>query len=310
MIHEINCLLCHSEHLTVTDSLKGDEIRSLWKEWGNNLSDYALGEIIREFPVEMYRCNNCGFSFFDPKLAGTGEFYEELMAKRKYPTDTPEFNFALSFAKKMELETILDVGGGDGAFLDLARKAGIQTSGIELNRDAAAKAAAKGHRMSTKLLEDIQLDEIGGCTDMLTLFQVVEHVPAPVEFLESAARLVRPGGYIAVAVPSHRRALGLLHLDPADWPPHHVSRWRQTDLHKLAEKASLTVVKTGADPLTGQAIEWAYSLHNRFARTLGHRSLPGAGWPIRAVSTLYRTLRCKLYCGAHGLSIYAIYQKQ
>jgi SAM-dependent methyltransferase len=309
MMHEINCLLCGGKHLTVTDSLTGEEIRSLWKEWGNNLSDCALGEIGRDFRVEMYKCNDCGFQFFNPRLAGPGAFYEELMTTREYPTNTPEFSFALSFARKMKIETIVDVGGGDGAFLDLARKAGMQTSGIELNRDAAAKATARGHRMFTKQLEEIQLDELGGSTDMLTLFQVVEHVPAPVDFLKSAARLVRSGGYIAVAVPSYRRAMGLLHFDPADWPPHHVSRWRQADLHKLAEKSSLEVVETGADLLTGQAIVWAHSLHNRFARVLGHRPLPGAGWPLKSASTIYRALRCKLYCGAHGLSIYAIYRK-
>jgi len=305
----INCLLCGSGKVIVDASLTGAQVRTLWNGVGNDLSDRALGPITPDSDVVLYRCASCGFRFYDPDLAGSAAFYEELMEGRNYPDSSPEFAFALDFANRHGLKRVLDIGGGEGAFLDQARKYGLETSGAELNRNAAETAARKGHRMFSKPMELITLDELDGGTDMLTLFQVIEHVPSPVDFVTAAARLVRAGGYLVIAVPSERRMLGLLHYDPANWPPHHVSRWLPRDIAALATRAGLEIIKQGSDPLLGRAITWAFNLHNQLASSLGHRGLPGGEWLPRMLSLGYRIMGCKHYLPCHGLSIYAVLRK-
>jgi SAM-dependent methyltransferase len=303
------CLICNSAQIDIADSLSGLELRNLWKCLGSDLNDAAYGPITCEAAVHLFRCHDCGFQFYDPEFAGSGDFYEALMATRPYPLGSPEFPYTIEFANKRGIGSVLDIGGGEGAFLDLAKQAGLQTAGVELNRHAAEVCAAKGHRMFNKPMEDITLADLDGGAELLTLFQVVEHVPSPIGFVTSAARLVRPGGYLVIAVPSEKRMLGLLHHDPANWPPHHVSRWRGEDLSRLAERTGLEVIEHTADPLYGRPIVWAADLHQRLEAAIGRQPHPLSGTFARVASLLYRALRLQNRSPFHGLSIRAVMKK-
>jgi SAM-dependent methyltransferase len=259
--------------------------------------------------VNLYRCNSCGFRFYDPALAGTGRFYEELMTSKAYPLGGMDFDHVINFATRHGIRRVLDIGCGEGVFLDLARDAGITTTGVELNRNAAETAARKGHRMIHKSIKSIHPDELDGGAELLTLFQVLEHVPAPAEFVASAARLVKSGGHVAIAVPSDRRMLGLLENDPADWPPHHISRWRIEDLRKLGERAGLELVDIGSNPLFGTDIPWACKLHDRLEGALGRKMLRLPKPILECAALIYRSLRLKNISNFHGPSIRAIFRK-
>jgi hypothetical protein len=181
---------------------------------------------------------------------------------------------------------------------------------VELNRHASEVAAKKGHRMFNKFLEEITQEEVDVGIELLTLFQVVEHVSDPVGFVISASRLVKPGGFISIAVPSDKRMLGLLENDPADWPPHHVSRWRLKDLRFLGERAGLELVEEGANPLFGNSIPWACSLQNQLAAALGHEPLRIPRPVISSASFVYRALKLQNFVPFHGLSIRVVLRKR
>lgn len=305
----IPCLLCGFSDVRFADSLTSEQLRALWDAAGLQFSPQAFGSIDDNVNVSLMECCACGFRFYDPKFAGDADFYEEMMSLCPYPTNSPEFTFALEFGKKSGLKRWLDVGGGEGHFLDLARKAGFSTFGVELNRDAAKVAAGKGHKMLNMKIEEISSEHLDGDAEILTLFQVLEHVKRPVQFFIDAARLVQPGGYIVIAVPNEKRMLGLLNYDPANWPPHHTSRWRSEDLLKLGRKAGLCLVKQGSDKLTGKSILWAIKLHNRFADILGKPRISFSNKVLQFFSACYRFLGCKYLPPFHGLSIYAIFKK-
>lgn len=308
-IIQVACPLCGGDSVEIVERLSGTRLRALWEAVGNPLSDAALGDITPQSAVDLHRCGACGFRFFDPTLAGSAFFYEELMAGRPYPSTSPEFASAVRFAADHGVRKILDIGGGEGAFLDLAKIAGFETLGIELNRNASKVAGAKGHRMFDRPMEEISDDDLGGGADMVTLFQVVEHVPAPVEFVRAASSLVRPGGYLLVAVPSSKRMLGLLHHDPLDWPPHHISRWRPADLSKLGERAGLDLVQSGADPFLGSSLVWAADLHRKLESAIGNKPFPLNRTLVKSASLIYRGLRMKHFMPFHGLSIHAVFRK-
>lgn len=304
------CLLCGNKKLSVSASLSGAQLRRLWTALDNEISESAYGSITPDTEVHLHRCDSCGFRFFKPELAGSAEFYEELMKKKVYPLGAPEFARTIEFAARHGISGVLDVGGGEGAFLDLASKAGLRTCGVELNRDASRVAAGKGHRMFNNYLEDISLEEMDGGSELLTLFQVVEHVSDPLGFVVSASRLLRPGGFLIIAVPSDRRMLGLLGNDPADWPPHHISRWRMEDLKNLGERAGLEIVEQGADPLFGKAIPWACRLHDQLELALGHGTLRIPKPLIEMASFVYRGLKLQKFLPFHGLSVWIVLRKR
>lgn len=107
--------------------------------------------------------------------------------------------------------SVLDVGCGDGAFLNECRVRGLRRlQGIEPSL-SAANAADNNMRANIFLggHEDFQTHEK---FDVITLFQTVEHILDPVGFFSSIRRFARPGGYLAVACHDYQstvnRALG------------------------------------------------------------------------------------------------------
>jgi hypothetical protein len=95
---------------------------------------------------------------------------------------------------------LLDIGTGDGEFLDVARAAGYDVVGTEPSATGAGLASARGHDVRTGTLEEIDFGDRR--FDLVTVWHVLEHVSRPGNFLLRAHRLLRPGGLLFVAVPN------------------------------------------------------------------------------------------------------------
>ena len=144
----------------------------------------------------------------------------------------------------------------------------------------------------------------------MSFFQVVEHVPDPRRFLSEARTLVAPGGFLIVSVPNRDGIFRLLPYDPANMPPHHVSRWRQRDLERLAAACDLcawsnsvrTCFTVEASP------EFLAALHNRFAAAIGLTATPRRFVAARPGLLSLPQARGEILLPApDGLSIYAVF---
>lgn len=173
---------------------------------------------------------------------------------------------------------ILDVGAGDGAFLDRMRAAGWTVVGIEPDRNAVAAAAARfGIRLEVGTLEGADLDEAS--FDAVTLSHVIEHVPDPVDVLARCRALLRAGGRIVVVTPN---ASSLAHLVfRSSWrglePPRHLHVFSRTSLEQVASRAGMhgaTVRRTSKSAFW----IWIASLRLRSANAAEPRL-----WSIAAV---------------------------
>ena len=306
---QLRCLLCGGNALSPVWTLSGADVRALWKAVGRSLSEEAFSGLPPDCRVTQFECSACGFRFFDPSLAGEARFYEELEQGDYYVARRPEFDFALDVCRHARATSVLDVGGGEGAFLDLARPRGMTTFALELNPRAAEISAGKGHRALCKRLENTTPADVEGGVDVLTLFQVVEHVPAPVAFVRQAATLVKERGFLVVAVPNNRGQHVLNPFDPANMPPHHVSRWRMRDLEVLGNSCGLKLCGRGGDILYGCDFAGFWLQHNHLAPVLGRPPHPGGEWLPHLLSFMYRKLGCRYYFPRKGLSIYVAYQK-
>jgi 2-polyprenyl-3-methyl-5-hydroxy-6-metoxy-1,4-benzoquinol methylase len=292
----------------VIEQLTVSQLRRLWQSLGHEFSTAAWGKLGLEDVVALRQCQRCSFEFFPAALAGNEAFYRELEHPGYFVENRPEFHRTLSFAQRRGLRRILDVGCGSGVFLDLARQAGFEACGLELNGAAAAKARAKGHEVFSRLLDQLSRAETGGGFDLITLFQVLEHVPDPVAILRQAVPLLNRGGHISVAVPSAQGVFRLLPWDPHQWPPHHMSRWRLADFRTLARAANLDLVAGGGDKLLGSEFAQFWNVHNQLAAALGRPRRPGGPRLMAAVSFLYRKTGMKFIFPRWGSSIYAYFR--
>ncbi|MBI4204018.1 MAG: class I SAM-dependent methyltransferase [Betaproteobacteria bacterium] len=94
---------------------------------------------------------------------------------------------------------LLDVGCGNGYFLAEAMRKCRHCYGAEFSEKLRAYAQARtGLPIFRERLDD--LPERG--FDIITLFDVIEHVPEPLPFLASVDRLLNPGGHVLVFTPN------------------------------------------------------------------------------------------------------------
>ena len=101
---------------------------------------------------------------------------------------------------------LLDIGCGEGFFLFNASKAGYATKGIEISQHATGYARREfGLDVEAKPFEGLQFPE--NYFDVVTLWQVLEHVPYPLRVLKEVHRILKPGGLLVAATPDIEGAL-------------------------------------------------------------------------------------------------------
>jgi 2-polyprenyl-3-methyl-5-hydroxy-6-metoxy-1,4-benzoquinol methylase len=105
---------------------------------------------------------------------------------------------------------LLDVGAYCGFFVDVARQGGFEAEGIELSRWAVGHARGLGLPVRNETIEERARS--GARYQVLTLWDVVEHLADPRRDLASARELLEPGGRLYVSTIDARslvaRALG------------------------------------------------------------------------------------------------------
>jgi SAM-dependent methyltransferase len=111
-----------------------------------------------------------------------------------------EYAIVLPPSPEPGVSRMLEIGCAHGAYLKAAEDAGWQVEGVEPSSEAVAIARAKGLRVVCGRLEDAEVGQAG--RDLVAMWMVLEHVPNPRELLERIARILKPGGQLALSVPN------------------------------------------------------------------------------------------------------------
>jgi SAM-dependent methyltransferase len=195
--------------------------------------------------VGLYQCDT-GFSFYYPfSVVGDESLYRCLEKfDWNYKEDKWEHEAALPYI--LAGDNVLDVGCGEGNFLCKVRGKDAQVSGIELNRKAAEIARSKGLCIHEELLE---LHQPPRPYDVITSFQVLEHVVDPTALIRACIRLLRPGGILVIGVPNNDSFLRFAPENYLNNPPHHMGLWNRKSLRALAEITGLNVRTFEIEPL-------------------------------------------------------------
>lgn len=98
------------------------------------------------------------------------------------------------------VESILDIGCGEGAFLDLAKRAGLRTAGIEISPHAALVAVQKGHEIFCNSVQEAPFPP-GILFDVITMWDILEHLRQPNQALRNVFVSLAPRGRLFIATP-------------------------------------------------------------------------------------------------------------
>jgi 2-polyprenyl-3-methyl-5-hydroxy-6-metoxy-1,4-benzoquinol methylase len=106
---------------------------------------------------------------------------------------------------------LLDVGCGTGALLDRSRAFGFTPHGVELNPHFA-EYAREAFDVPV-VAGELSLEHFdSGQFTVITMMDLIEHVPNPSELLGVAWQLLRPGGWLVIYTPNHRSLIAQLSL--------------------------------------------------------------------------------------------------
>jgi 2-polyprenyl-3-methyl-5-hydroxy-6-metoxy-1,4-benzoquinol methylase len=167
-------------------------------------------ESVYMLPGDKYgrhvKCRDCHLIYVNP-IERRSKINEDY-SKRK-SVDASIIRESRLRATKSQVELIkrykkgtslLDIGCGEGFFLFNASKAGYSAKGIELSKDAAAYAKREFNLdIEARAFEELQFPE--NYFDVVTLWQVLEHLPHPLAILKEAYRILKPGGLLMVSTP-------------------------------------------------------------------------------------------------------------
>ncbi len=96
----------------------------------------------------------------------------------------------------------LDIGCGGGLFLAALKQNGAEVTGIELSDTRAYYSRTKhGFEVVKRPIEDAYWKNFAGAFDIVTLWDVIEHVNFTQATLNAAAEMLRPGGMLLIDTP-------------------------------------------------------------------------------------------------------------
>lgn len=201
--------------------------------------------------VEIYTCKESGYSFFYPfNISGDSVFYETL---QKYEWYYMPWKWEHQICSELvkENDKILEIGCGKGDFFKgLSSKfKSLEMTGLELNKSSLTKND-RFSIIDTPL--DKFADENEGKFDMVSTFEVLEHVSDVHDFISSQVRCLKKGGLLAISVPNMDSFIKYNQNDVLNMPPHHVGLWNEKALRKISELFGLEVEKVAYEPLQEQ----------------------------------------------------------
>lgn len=167
---------------------------------------------------------------------------EEL---RRTQIFTPRAVKVIELCKKHNTATkvLLDVGAGFGTFCEEIKKMTVfnKVIAVEPSHDLAETCCIKGIDTIQKPIEEVDLDEI----DIITNFELIEHLYWPKDFLFSCGKALSEGGLLILTTPNIKGfdLLMLGKLSDNIGGPNHLNYFHPKSLSYLLDSCGFEVVE-------------------------------------------------------------------
>lgn len=196
-MEEVACLLCGARVYRV-------------RYWGHDRLHQVPGKF------QLVECRSCGFWYLSPRpdKDEIGRYYpaeylpfRPSLHEEKSLLRRQERRYGLHRRCKVVRQHVpeghlLDIGCGTGDFLAvMATYPGWTVEGLEPHAAAAQRAREQyGLTITQGDLDDKVFPN--ETFDAVTLWDVLEHVPRPLDTLRTIRRVLRPGGHVIIGLPN------------------------------------------------------------------------------------------------------------
>lgn len=304
---QIECPLCASKKNTLLEIIDNKKLIKQYK----SLTQVDFSYLINE-NLKYCECDKCRLRFFDPLITGDEAFYKSLQKfEWYYPDDKLEYQYAKDYIESGD--TVLDVGSGKGAFSQYALEKSAKFIGLDFSENAKTLAQNNGVDVRLESITDFANNHPES-VDVVTSFQVLEHVDNASEFIESKLKSLKVGGIMIIAVPSEESYLSSTTNGILNLPPHHVLRWPDESLRFIAGQYNLELINIFHE--TVQDVHKLDYLRVFVENCFLSPKLIDLGIKRRAIAKLSRLIARFLSCGFSenmrplGHNVLAVYKKR
>lgn len=204
--------------------------------------------------AQIVQCNHCDLVYANPRwsaeelvaayTAVEDEIYVHEREGREL-TFEKHLNALEKYTGPADGRTLLDVGAYIGVFVEIARAHGWLAEGVEPSAWAVTQARKHGTPIHQGTQHDLMLSNRK--FDVVTMWDVIEHVTDPAAEIRQAYHLLRPGGWLAVHTMDidslTARVLG------SRWPwlmDMHLYYFSRKTLSEMIQKSGFEIVWSGS----------------------------------------------------------------
>jgi SAM-dependent methyltransferase len=173
-------------------------------------ADRFSGEVFH-----IVKCSRCGFIYLNPRPNSTElvgyypEHYEPHAGFDIHASPLAQFdhdrgmNIQLDFVEKFipQRGKLLDIGCGTGDFLAGAKSRGWDTQGIELS-ESAGTIAKQRYGLDVTVGSLNSLSFLDNHYNVITLWDVLEHLPHPLNAFLKINQALLPQGFVIFTIPN------------------------------------------------------------------------------------------------------------
>ena len=231
----------------------------------------------------LVKCKICGLIYVNPRLSdGTQlEIYSDKYFNIRNMEDKYSENgndIIRVFRKKsfkLELDRlenfnikngrVLDIGCGEGYFLEVAQEKGWEIYGVEVSEFASKVAEGRLKRkIFNGFLRDAHFPD--KYFDLITLFDTIEHLSDPFLELKEINRILKNGGFIYIQTPNigglFARLMGKRWFQIK--PEEHIYYFNKKNIRTILEKSEFSIVSfnTYGKVLTIEYVQHILALTN------------------------------------------------
>ncbi len=203
-----------------------------------------------QYGIKIVCCQNCNLTFSEEQPENFNDVYsnDDYLIKSINAYDKTRNYRIKRFAverigilkKYKKGGSLLDFGCGTGWFLEEAKKY-YKVNGVEYSDSLRKWLKTKLNISSFK-----DISKIKNKYDIITAFDVIEHVSSPLIFLRNLRKILKKDGVILIYTPNID-SLGFSYLKEKNnllCPPHHLFYFNKNSFEYLCKKVDMKIVET------------------------------------------------------------------
>ena len=192
----------------------------------------------------MIACPICDLCYASPVLDTS--VVQKQYRKATFDTSEESYHAAQTYVSCLrnfvgvlpDLDGALDVGASDGAFLEQLLEMGFQNvEGVEPSEASVASARPHVNPLIRNTFFDADVF-IPRSLRLISCLQTLEHISNPLEFFDSAYRLLRPGGCLFIVAHNYRSiSAQILKRRSPIFDIEHLQLFSEKSIHELFARA-------------------------------------------------------------------------